>query len=102
MQKDPARVLAYSASAVHSYGWIPLNPFNWSTVKATVFSSWVLHTQTVVLVAWTAIIHTTGLGLRNLDLNGFLKIWGTVYAGALPRLVPSFSGPQTLALSDQP
>ena len=81
VQEKPARVLAYQASAVHQYGWIPLNPFKWRNVKATVFSSVLLNVQTVLLVGWALLIHTTGLGMPEYDIRAFLKIWGTVYAG---------------------
>lgn len=86
VQEKPARVLAYKASAVHQYGWIPLNPFKWRNVKATVFSSVLLNVQTVVLVGWALIIHTTGLGMHDYDIRAFLKIWGTVYAGVVALL----------------
>jgi hypothetical protein len=86
VQEDPPRLLAYKASAIHRYGWIPLNPLNWRNVRATVFRSGNIHVQTALLVAWTAIIHATGLGFREYDLHGFLKAWGTVYSGA-PRRV---------------
>jgi hypothetical protein len=81
IQEDPPRVLAYKASAIHQYGWIPLNPFNWRNVKATVFGSWVIHAQSLALIAWTAFIHVTGLWVEEYDIRAFLKIWGTVYSG---------------------
>lgn len=92
MQEKPARVLAYKASAVHQYGWIPLNIFNWRTVKATVFSSVLLNIQTVCLVAWALLIHTTGLGMPEYDIRAFLKIWGTVYAGVALQLADTSHG----------
>ena len=90
VQEKPARVLAYQAAAVHQYGWIPLNPFKWRNVKATVFSSVLLNVQTAVLVGWAMLIHTTGLGMPEYDIRAFLKIWGTVYAGM--SLLPLRSG----------
>ena len=76
-------MLAYKSSSVHRYGWIPLNPFNWRNVRATVFSSGLIHFQTLLLVLWVLIIHLTGLGVRYYDIYGFLKVWGTVYSGML-------------------
>jgi hypothetical protein len=81
VQEGPPRVLSYHPSSVHKFGWIPLNPLNWRNVKATVFSTWAIHIQTAALVAWAGIIHATGLGLKNYDLHGLLKTWGTTYAG---------------------
>ena len=76
-------MLAYSAPAVHHYGWIPLNPFNWRNVKATVFGSSYTNILSGVLLLWTLIVHLTGLGLSHYQLHAFQKIWGTVYAGML-------------------
>lgn len=75
-------MLAYSASAVHRYGWIPLNPLNWRNVKATVFGSCWIHFQSLLLLTWTLVMHLTGLGLTNAELHAFQTIWGTVFAGA--------------------
>lgn len=80
-------MLAYKASAVHQYGWIPLNPLKWRNVKATVFSSVLLNFQTTFLVGWALIIHFTGLGMPEYDIRAFLKIWGTVYAGVVLGIV---------------
>jgi hypothetical protein len=82
LQENPARVLAYKASAVHQYGWIPLNPFCWRNIKATVFSSALLNIQTAALILWALVLHLTGFGIPLYDMRAFLKIWGTVYAGA--------------------
>lgn len=81
LQENPARVLAYKASSVHQYGWIPLNPFHWRNIKATVFSSALLNLQSAALCLWALLLHTTGFGVPVYDMRAFLKIWGTVYAG---------------------
>jgi hypothetical protein len=51
---------------------------NWHNFKATVFRSYLLNIQMMMLVTWTAILHATGLGVQDYDLSAFVKIWGTV------------------------
>jgi hypothetical protein len=50
----------------------------------TVFGSKSLHAQTLVLCAWTAVIHaTSGLGIAYQHQQHFKAIFGTAYLGSL-------------------
>mmetsp|Transcript_4602 Transcript_4602/g.11151 ORF Transcript_4602/g.11151 Transcript_4602/m.11151 type:complete len:735 (+) Transcript_4602:197-2401(+) len=80
-QENPSRVLKYRASILHTYGWAPF--FIWRNVKATVFGNPRLYLQTSLLLLWMLILHLTGLGAMNRDIQVFTTIFGTSYLGAV-------------------
>jgi hypothetical protein len=49
-QIKPRRVLEYSPRSLHTLGWFPL--LSWYNLGVTVFASWELHVQTLLLCAW--------------------------------------------------
>ena len=80
-QVHPRRLLEYSPKDLHTKGWFP-----WPSsfhLSVTVFASPELHAQTLVLTAWTAAIHVTGLGVEDSKQSGFKAIFGTAYLGSL-------------------
>ena len=80
-QVHPRRLLEYSPRDLHTKGWFP-----WPSryhISVTVFASPELHAQTLVLAAWTAAIHATGLGVEDSKQSGFKAIFGTAYLGSL-------------------
>lgn len=80
-QLHPRRLLEYSPKDLHTKGWFP-----WPSsfhLSVTVFASPELHAQTLVLTAWTAAIHVTGLGVEDSKQSGFKAIFGTAYLGSL-------------------
>ena len=81
-QVHPSRLLEYSPRALHTVGWFP-----WPSklhLSVTVFANKSLHIQTLVIVAWTAIIHAThGLGINYTYQQHFKAIFGTAYLGSL-------------------
>lgn len=78
-QKNPARVLKYKPHELHYYGWVPFL----RNLQATVFSDVYLFLQIAFLLAYVALLHTTGLGIRDGDLRAFVRMFGTSYSGAL-------------------
>lgn len=83
-QENPDRVLKYRANHLHYYGWIPLLMLR--NIKATVFSDVYIHLQTIALISYVAILHSTGLGVADADLKTFVTLFGTPYAGSILNL----------------
>ncbi|CAG9463547.1 unnamed protein product [Pedinophyceae sp. YPF-701] len=80
-QTHPNRLLKYRSSHLHEYGYIPfLVPRN---MKATIMSRPWLHFQTLLLCGLCGVIHGTGLGLEEDDLENFVALFGATHLGSI-------------------
>lgn len=84
-QDDPARIVKYRPSILHAYGWLP--GIIWRNWKATVFSDLYLVGQIVFMCLWCLVIELTAqLWTDDIDVQTFLKFFGTPYMGAVVNL----------------
>jgi len=84
-QDDPARIVKYRPSILHAYGWLP--GIIWRNWKATVFSDLYLVGQIVFMCLWCLLIELTAqLWTDDIDVQTFLKFFGTPYMGAVVNL----------------